>query len=53
MIITAIFLIIDWLVLTANDYTFLSYHCYYIGCLVLALWKHKQPERYNINSEHL
>lgn len=50
MIVTAIFLIIDWLVLAANGYTLLSYHSCFIGCLVLLLWSHTQPDRYNLDS---
>jgi hypothetical protein len=50
MLITAMFLIIDWLVLSANAYSLLAWHCIYIGGLVLLLWSHSQPQYYDIST---
>lgn len=50
MLVTAIFLIIDWLVLYTNDYVLVAWHCLYIGALVLLLWSHSQPKHYDLSA---
>lgn len=48
MIITLLFLTLDYAVMAANGQSALQYHAMFIAILVVRLWRYKQPEGYVI-----
>lgn len=48
MIITLLFLALDYAVMAANGQSVIQYHAMFIAILVVRLWRYKQSESYVI-----